>query len=115
MLVENKYSYGILRIMNESITLFGMVIEGDFYRITPVNEYSAFFDLELLHEIGGKNPRKEFKPVAYGLKLDHAINAVIRFAINNKYKDQVITLKDYVNEFKKQKENILSKLGSCVE
>lgn len=92
-----------------------MTIEGSFYRIIPVNEYSAFFDLELLHEIGGKNPRQEFKPVAYGLKLDHALNAIIRFAINKKYKDEVITFKQYVDEFRKQKDEIMSHIGDCVK
>ena len=38
-----------------------MEIVGDFYKLTPVNEHSTKFDLELLYEIGGKNPRKEFK------------------------------------------------------
>lgn len=90
-----------------------MVIEGSFYRVTPVNDHSAFFDLELLYEIGGKNPRKEFKAVAYGLRLDSAINAIIRYGINNKYKDEVITFKQYVDEYKKQREQIMSQFGEC--
>lgn len=85
-----------------------MIIEGSFYRITPVNDHSAFYDLELLYEIGGKNPRKEFKSVAYGLRLNNAINAIIRYGINNKYKDEVITFKQYVEEFNKQKQDLES-------
>lgn len=90
-----------------------MVIEGSFYRVTPVNDHSAFFDLELLYEIGGKNPRKEFKAVAYGLRLDSVINDIIRYGINNKYKDEVITFKQYVDEYKKQREQIMSQFEEC--
>lgn len=99
----------ILYQENENIEFFGkMTIEGTFYRITPVNDHSAFYDLELLYEIGGKNPRKEFKVVAYGLRLNNAINAIIRYGINNKYKDEVITFKQYVEEFNKQKQDLES-------
>lgn len=99
----------ILYQEKENIEFFGkMTIEGTFYRVTPVNDHSAFFDLELLYEIGGKNPRKEFKSVAYGLRLDSIINAIIRFGINNKYKDEVITFKQYVDEFTKQKQDLES-------
>lgn len=31
-----------------------MVIEGPFYRLTPINDSSPRFDLELLCDIGGK-------------------------------------------------------------
>lgn len=85
-----------------------MIIEGPFYRITPVNDHSAFFDLELLYEIGGKNPRKEFKTVAYGLRMNNVINAIVRFGIHNKYKDEVINFKQYVDEFTKQKQDLES-------
>lgn len=88
-----------------------MVIEGSLYRLTPVNEHSAFFDLELLHEIKGKNPRKEFKIAAYGLTLDRAMNAIVRYAVNNKYKDEIINLKQYIDEFAKQREAIRSEFG----
>lgn len=89
-----------------------MVIEGSFYKLTPVNDHSAFFDLELLYEIGGKNPRKEFKIASYGVTLDRAINAIVRFAINNKYKNEVITLKQYLDEFNEQKKDIVSAFRS---
>ena len=46
-----------------------MVIEGSFYRMTPVNEHSTLFDLELLYDIKGKNPRQEFKLAGYGMPL----------------------------------------------
>ena len=88
-----------------------MVIEGSFYRLTPVNEHSAFFDLELLHEIKGKNPRKEFKTAAYGLTLDKAMNAIVRYAVNNTYKDEIVNLKQYIDEFAKQRKAIRAEFG----
>lgn len=80
-----------------------MIIQGEFFQITPVNEHSLQFDLKLLYEIKGKNPRKEYKDAGYGLTLDAAIRKCIQYAISKKY--EVLSLKEYVDEFKKmQKE-----------
>lgn len=84
-----------------------MIIEGPFYRLTPINDSSLYFDLELLYDIGGKNPRKEFKIAGYGLVLEYAIRKCIHYAARKKFeKDEVITLKRYLDEFKKAKEEI---------
>lgn len=80
-----------------------MVIQGDFYQLTPVNEHSLLFDLKLLYKIGGKNPREEYKDAGYGLSLESAIKKCIQYALNNKY--EVLSLKEYLDEFQKmQKE-----------
>lgn len=90
-----------------------MIIEGSFYRLTPVNDSSLRFDLELLYDIGGKNPRKEFKTEGYGYTLETALKKCCSYAINRKFgKDEVITLKRYLDEFKKAKKEIESQL-SC--
>ena len=49
-----------------------MVIQGDFFRITPSSESSIHFDLELLYKIKGKNPREEYKNAGYGMPLETA-------------------------------------------
>ena len=77
-----------------------MVIEGSFYRITPVNDTGNFFDLELLYDVGGKNPRQEFKNAGYGRSLESTIDAIIRYGITKKFKDEIITLKQYLQEYK---------------
>ena len=79
-----------------------MVIEGSFYKITPINEYSQFFDLELLHEIGGKNPRKEFKHVAYGISLERAIKIITMYNVNQRHKQDVINLEQFLNSYKEE-------------
>lgn len=91
-----------------------MIIQGLFYKITPVNNSSPFYDLELLYDIGGNNPRKEFKNEAYGITLESAIIRCANFAVRNKYKkDEVITLKQYLDEFKEEKKKIqIEVLGS---
>lgn len=86
-----------------------MVIEGSFYKITPINEHSQFFDLELLYEIGGKNPRKEFKVASYGITLEAAIQRIINFAVRNKL-PEIVTLKEYLDEYKKEFNSIKSEL-----
>lgn len=84
-----------------------MVIEGTFYRLTPINESSSRFDLELLYDIGGKNPRKEFKIEGYGYPLEIAIERCCHYATRKKYeKDEVITLRRYLDDFKKTKREI---------
>ena len=79
-----------------------MIIEGSFYKLYPSNEYSLNFDLELLHDIGGKNPRQEFKNVGYGLPLEHAVHRIINYRIHNKYPEGAIQMKDYIKEFRDQ-------------
>lgn len=81
-----------------------MVIQGEFFRLTPTSEHSLQFDLELLYKIGGKNPREEYKNVGYGLYLDTAIKKCIQFALTQKF--DVISLKEYLYEFKKMQEEI---------
>ena len=84
-----------------------MVIEGPFYRLTPINDSSPRFDLELLCDIGGKNPRKEFKVVGYGFLLESAVERCIHYAVRKKFgKDEAVTLGKYLDEFKKAKEEI---------
>lgn len=87
-----------------------MTIEGSFYKLYPCNEYSLNFDLELLYDIGGKNPRKEYKNVGYGYTLEGAIKAIVMYAINKKYGDEAIPLKQFLDEFKKEVYNLRSEL-----
>lgn len=88
-----------------------MTIEGPFYRLTPISESSPRFDLELLYDIGGKNPRKEFKVEGYGYPLEAALERCCRFAVSKKFdKDEILTLKQYIDEFKKAKEDIRHEL-----
>jgi hypothetical protein len=86
-----------------------MTIEGSFYKITPINESSQFFDLELLYYIGGKNPRKEFKVASYGITLESAIQKIINFAVRSKL-PETVTLKEYLDEYKKESNSIKAEL-----
>lgn len=84
-----------------------MIIEGDFYRLTPVNEYSINYDLELLYDIGGKNPRKEFKNVAYGIPLERAIKYIVSYSVRKNYSsEECVTLREYLNKYQKELHNI---------
>lgn len=87
-----------------------MIIEGSFYKLTPINDSSPMFDLELLYDIGGKNPRKEFKIEGYGYPLEVALEHCVHYAVRKKFKEETITLKDYINEYKIQKEIIKSEI-----
>lgn len=88
-----------------------MIIEGSFYRLTPISDSSPLFDLELLYDIGGKNPRKEFKIEGYGYPLEVAIERCCRYATSKKFdKDETITLKKYLDEYKKISEVLRSQI-----
>lgn len=89
-----------------------MVIEEEDFRLTPINDFCPHFDLELLYTIKpkGKETRKEFKTVAYGVSLESAIKKVIQHRINQKHNEEAITLKDYLKEFKEISQSLESTL-----
>lgn len=89
-------------------------IEGSIYRLTPINEHSPKYDLELLHEIGGKNPRQEFKVVAYGISLESALERTILFATNKRLGEEVVTLKQFLNVYKEESNKIRRELESIM-
>lgn len=90
-----------------------MIIQGNFYRIEPINDTSPLWDLYLLRKVNSKtNPREEFQLEGYGMPLDSAIGRIIRYAINSKYgKDEITTLKEYLNVFKQTQEEIYKEVG----
>ena len=90
-----------------------MIIQGNFYRIEPINDTSPLWDLYLLRKVNSKtNPREEFQLENYGMPLDSAIGRIIRYAINSKYgKDEITTLKEYLNVFKQIQEEIYKEVG----
>lgn len=87
-----------------------MIIQGDFYRLIPVDDASSKFDLELLRSIGGKNPRQEFKLEGYAYTMESALKKIINYAINSKYKEEVITLKQYLDAYREEVNKINSQL-----
>ena len=58
-----------------------MVIEEEDFKLTPVSDSSVNFDLELLYKVQprGKEARMEFKNVAYGISLDHAVHRIAQY------------------------------------
>lgn len=92
-----------------------MIIEGEFYRLTPIDDHCFRFDLELLYNIGGKNPRKEFKNSGYGMTLDNCIKAISAHAVYGKYdKEEIITLKQYLNDVKDVYEKIKKEISETL-
>lgn len=81
-----------------------MVIQGKFFKITPVSEHSLHYDLELLYEIKGKNSRQEYKNAGYGMPLETAIRKCIQYALSQKF--EVLTLQEYLDEFKKIRKDL---------
>lgn len=81
-----------------------MTIQGEFFQITPSSEHSVHFDLKLLHKVGGKNPREEYRDVGYGMPLETAVKKCIQYGLSKKL--DVVSLKEYLAEYKKMAEEI---------
>ena len=81
-----------------------MVIQGEFFRLTPVSEHSTQWDLELLYKIKGKNPRDEYKNAGYGMSLDNAIRKCIQYALNQKL--ETVSLKEYLEEYRQMQKEL---------
>lgn len=90
-----------------------MVIKEEDFKLTPVSDSSINFDLELLYKVQprGKEPRMEFKNVAYGISLDHAVHRIVQYRISQKHKDEAITLLTYFKEFKEELDSLKALCG----
>lgn len=80
-----------------------MIIEEKDFKLTPLDDSSTMFDLELLYTIKPKNKetREEFKVAAYGLPLIDALEKIVQYRISKNHPD-TISLKEYITEFKTQ-------------
>ena len=90
-----------------------MVIEEKDFKLTPVSDSSINFDLELLYKVQPreKEARMEFKNVAYGINLDHAIHRIAQYRVSQKHKDEAITLLTYFKEFKEELDSLKALCG----
>lgn len=81
-----------------------MVIEEHDFRLTPCNESSSVFDLELLYTVnkGKDNERTEFRISGYGLSLDSAIRKIVMSRMNQKYGEGTISLAEFLKGFKEE-------------
>ena len=79
-----------------------MKIQGDDFILTSVTPYSYSFDVELLQIVnkGKKNERSEFKNVAYGVHLQHALKMIVMYRLNKK--QDVYDLKEFMKMFEKE-------------
>lgn len=75
-------------------------IEDYDYKLTPINDASPLFDLELLRYVnkGKENQREEFKNEAYGIPLSAALKRIISYRILNG--DETISLQEYLKLYK---------------
>ena len=90
-----------------------MVIEEKDFKLTPVSDSSVNFDLELLYKVQprGKEARMECKNVAYGITLNHAVHKIVQYRINQKHKNEAITLLTYFKEFKEELDSLKALCG----
>lgn len=80
-----------------------MIIKGNDYVFTPINEISPLYDVDLMKVVnkGKANERQELQKEAYGVPLDYAIRMVVNHRIRSKAGDSVVELQDYIQQFRK--------------
>ena len=90
-----------------------MVIEEKDFKLIPVNDSVPKFDLELLYKIQpkGKEARVEFKNVAYGVSLEHAIKKIAHYRVCCKHNEESIRLLTYFEEFKEELDSLKALCG----
>lgn len=93
-----------------------MTVEGKDYKLTPIGDASIFFDLELLATIApkGKESREEWKTSGYGLRLDHAILIIAHYRLTKNHKDEAISIKQYVSEYRDIIKTLKTECGLAV-
>ena len=85
-----------------------MIIRENDFQLTPIDESSLLFDLDLLYKVQpkGKEARFELKNAGYGLSLNNAIKKIAQYRVVNNHKDEAISLLDYFKEFKKELDSL---------
>ena len=85
-----------------------MQIEEQDFKLSQVSDSSPFWDLELLYVVKprGGEPRQEFKQSGYGLTLESAMKRIVNYRISSKHKEESLSMKDYLKEYKEILENI---------
>lgn len=85
-----------------------MIIQENDYRLTPIDDSSLSFDLELSRVVnkGKNNERTEFQIAGYGLSLSNAIKRIAQYRVACNHKEEAISLLTYFNEFKKELESL---------
>lgn len=90
-----------------------MVIEEKDFRLTPISDSDVRFDLELLYKIQpkGKEPRLEFKNVAYGITLEYAIKKIAHYRVCCKHEKEAVRLLSYFGDFREELDSLKSLCG----
>lgn len=90
-----------------------MVIEEKDFKLIPINDSVPKFDLELLYTIQpkGKEARVEFKNVAYGISLEHAIKKIAHYRVCHEHNEEAINLLTYFEEFKRELDSLKALCG----
>ncbi len=90
-----------------------MTIREDDFILTPINDSSPMYDLELLYTVRpkGKESREEFKNAGYGLTLYNAVQKIANFRVRNKHKEEAIKLVTYIKELKDELNKLRKYLG----
>lgn len=85
-----------------------MTIEEYDFKAEQISEGSLFWDLNLI-----KTKRKrdgtitqEFGDTIYGMPLDSVIKRIIANRVSMKHKDEALTMKQYLDEWKKEMEKL---------
>lgn len=89
-----------------------MVIEGEDFKLEYLDEYDCFdvYTIKVINAKDASKRREELTLEAYGVPLERALKRIINYRLSKR--KEVYTLKEYLSDFKKEKEE-LAKLVDC--
>lgn len=85
-----------------------MIIEEDDFRAEQIADDSIFWDLNLIKTKKKRDGTivEEFGNTIYGMPLDSVMKRIVANRIARKYKDEAITMKQYLEDWKKEMEKL---------
>ena len=85
-----------------------MIIEEDDFRAEQISDDSIFWDLNLIKTKKKRDGTivEEFGNTIYGMPLDSVMKRIVANRIARKYKDEAITMKQYLEDWKKEMEKL---------
>lgn len=102
-----------------------IVIKENDFILTQIDNYCNKFDVEVLYTVKPKNkePREEFKNIAYGVTIPYALKLIVHYRINKEHTDKnlIVTMREYIklyeltfNKLYKDIMNYNSQESECV-
>ena len=89
-----------------------MIIEEEDFKLEYLDEFNCFdvYTLKVINAKDASKRREEFEIVAYGVSFESAMKRIINYRVSKKA--DTFTPRQYINEFKQERESLLELYGN---